>query len=235
MKKTILITTASAFCGLAHAATLQSVISTGAPSSDGWAITLTSGDAGQNGDFSGNSGTNGDGSGAGAGASAWALYANTGQTASAVYTLAGGGLSIGQSLSLDFDNGNIDLGGSVGMVLLNGGTEAFAFTFTGGDANYSIFDGATTDTGVGFTDDGQNVSITLTSAGTYSVDGTLLTGTFNNGQTTIDEVRVFNFNAGAGGPSNLFFNNLSVTQVPEPSSSALLTLAGLALILRRRK
>ncbi len=50
---------------------------------DLWSVTFSSGDAGQNGSFIGNSGSNGDGSGAGAGNPAWALYANSGQLATA--------------------------------------------------------------------------------------------------------------------------------------------------------
>src|SRR4029079_3460446 len=78
-------------------------------------VTLTSGDSNQNGDFQGDSAGNGDGSnagGTGAGSNAWAIYANSGQTANArasVPALATKAIdSAGEFISLDFDNGFID-------------------------------------------------------------------------------------------------------------------------------
>lgn len=231
------ITVITSLGTVAQAATLQSISATGNPSADGWSVSLDSGDGTKNGEFNGDSATNGGGSAAGAGSAAWALYANDGNNASATFTLAGGALSVGQIASLDFDNGWIDTPSVVGVRFLNSGVEVLGFTFTGGQANYNLSDGTTTDTGIGFTADGLNLALTLTSLGNYSlnVSGNVFTGTLNNGQTSFDQVRVVNESAGGGVERNVFFNNLSVTQVPEPSSSALLALGGLALVIRRRR
>ena len=238
MKNVLLITTVAASFGtVAQAATLQSISATGSPSADGWVVNLDSGDGTKNGEFNGDSATNGGGSAAGAGNAAWALYANSENNASATFTLAGGALSVGQIASLDFDNGWIDSPFIVGVYFLNGGTEVLNFTFTGGETNYALSDGTTTDTGIGFTADGFNLAVTLTALGSYSlnVDGNVFAGTLNNGQTSFDQIRVRNSSAGEGVERNVFFNNLSVTQVPEPSSSALLALGGFALVVRRRR
>jgi len=218
-------------------ATLTSVIATGSPSSDGWAVNFSNpGDGSQNGEFNGDSANNGGGSAAGAGATAWALYANTDQLSEAFFTLAGGALTTNQVVSLDFDNGPIDQGGSVGVTFLSGGVESLAFTIGGADTNYGVTDdGGFTTSPVTLTSDGLNLAVTLTGSGAYSLNagGTIITG--NLKESSIDQVRVFNFNAGSGDSHNVFFNNLSVTAVPEPSSTALLGLGGLSLLLRRRR
>lgn len=225
--------TGVAVSGMAHAASIQSLTASGAPGADGWSVTLTSGNGSENGEFNGDSAGNGGGSVAGAGATAWALYANSGQTASATYSLLGGALSIGQTLTLDFDNGWVDNGGEVGVRVLSGSTEGLKFSFTGGNANYMLDNGSITDTGFPFTADGLDINFTLTASGQYSIDGGAFTGTLNNALTSIDRIEVFNMNAGGGDERNVFFNNMTV--VPEPSSVALLGLGGLAMILRRRK
>ena len=63
----------------------------------------------------------------------------------------------------------------------------------------------------------------ITSLGQFAV-----TGTFNSGASG-----VLTFNA--AGPSRAVINGLEISAVPEPSTTALLGLGGLALILRRRK
>lgn len=57
-------------------------------------------------------------------------------------------------------------------------------------------------------------------------------GTFGNGVTAIDNIRVFNANAGGGGQFNLFANHITVA--PEPATARLGSL-GLLSLLRRRK
>lgn len=243
MKKTILYTlTGITISGMAQAATLQNVMATTNPGAEGWTITLTSGDGGQNGEFNGDSATNGGGSAAGAGATAWALYANSGATATARYNISGGALSIGQTLTMDFDNGWVNNAtdnspnpaGQVGIRLLQDGVVGFEFSFTGGTSNYMFDDGTVADSGIPFTADGLDVNFTITGSGQYSIDnGGTFTGTLNNSLASINQIEVFNISAGPGDERNVFFNNLSV--VPEPSSIALLGLGGLALILRRCK
>ena len=178
---------------------------------------------------------------------AFGLYANTGSTSEAIRPFDGS-LSVGQTFSVDFDTGFVNPGASVGVQLRTaGGANRFAFTFVGGGATYLVTDSGVQTTTVPFTDDGLNLSFTLTGADTYSftVDSNdqtaptsqTLTGTLA-GTGGIDQVRVFNTNAGNLGANDLFFNSLAVTggvtAVPEP----LTALGGTALIglvvLRRR-
>lgn len=225
-------------CLISHASAASLVTITaggGAPSTEGWAVTTTSGDSSQNGEFSGDSGSNGDGSGAGAGSPAWALYANSLQTADATYTLAGGALDIGQALGIDFDNGFIDAPGSVGVVFSSGGVEALAVTFAAGSPTYTLTDSTGSfSSGLPFTDDGVTINVAITASGAYDLNlgGANFVGTLANSTTSIDAVRVFNFSAGGGGERNVFFNNLTV--VPEPSSALLGSIALLGLLRRRR-
>ncbi|MGJ8697056.1 MAG: PEP-CTERM sorting domain-containing protein [Verrucomicrobiaceae bacterium] len=234
MKSYLILLCASALP--AGAATLMTLSATGSPSTQGWTITTTSGDGGQNGEFSGNSASNAGGaSGAGAGNPAWALYANSGQTASATYALAGGALSVGQALGIDFDNGYIETGGSAGIEFLNGTTQALLVSYSNGDASYRYADSSgSTLSGIGWTGDGFNVKVTMTASGTYSLDmaGSNFTGTLANTLPSFDTIRVYNNNAGGGGDRDVYFNNLQV--VPEPSSALLGGIALLGLLGRRR-
>lgn len=70
--------------------------------------------------------------------------------------------------------------------------------------------------------------LTQFNVGYNTLDGGAFEGGFNG---TITEARYFTFDDGAFAASDL----LQAATVPEPSSSALLGLGGLALILRRRK
>lgn len=174
---------------------------------------------------------------------AWGMYANGGNTADATRPFTGGTLSIGQSVSFDFDNGYID-SGTVGVGLQNAaGNNLWEMFFAGGNANYSNNDAAgVVATTVGYGDEGLKVKFTLTGAASYTVvytrrDGVNQTINGNliaNADQGIAQLRWFNFNAGPGTDHNAYLNNLSI--VPEPTT---LTLVGLgmlgALALRRRK
>ena len=229
-------------CLISHAsaATMMTITAGGGvPSAEGWAVTTTSGDPNRNGEFSGDSGTNGGGSGAGAGDPAWALYANNAQTADATYTLAGGALNIGQALGIDFDHGIIgepsNPFGSVGVVFSSGGVEALAVTISAGAPAYVLTDsGGSFSTGFPSTFDGLNINVAITASGEYDLNlgGASFAGTLANSTSSIDTIRVFNFSAGGGGDRNVFFNNLTV--VPEPSSALLGSIALLGLLRRRR-
>lgn len=215
----------------AFAASLQSV-----DASSGFGIFNTSGGSGgSSGTFTGASDI---------GNPSWGFYANNGETSQALYDFAGGALTVGQTVSFQIDNGNIQPGGTVGIGLQNigSGQNRFETYFSGGQSNYSRLDSAgVSSTGVGFTSSGLTFAFTLTGADTYSIDitpigssTTTLTGTLGgNAGSGVDRLRFFNFNAGAGGGSDAFLNNIEI--VPEPSSAALFGLAGIALALRRRK
>jgi hypothetical protein len=221
----------------AQAATLGVWTASGGanPGTDGWALTTSTGNSSQAGSFQGNSGGNGDGAGAGAGNPAWGFYANSGQSSSGVWSLAGGSLTVGQEVAIDFDNGFINTGSQVGVEFRSGTTVGLSIFLTGGASFYQVFrNGGVVNSTVGFTDNGFNIEVGSTGTSTYALSfGSFSqTGTFGNGVTAIDNIRVFNTNAGGGGQFNLFANNITV--VPEPAS-ALLGSLGLLALLRRRK
>jgi hypothetical protein len=194
---------------------------------DVWTVT-TSG-AGAKGSFLGNSA--GNGGAAGAGTSAWGIFAQNNNnvfSTTTVSSLVGRPLSLaGDFLSLDFDNGDIDTSAVVGIRLfdINNNSQA-TFRFTGGQSNYEIADSTTSSTGVGFTLDGFNVKFSLnnTSGGyTLQIGATTLSGrTLSQGTSQITYVQVFNMGAGSGSSHDVFFNNLTLSTVPE--TSAVLTI-----------
>jgi hypothetical protein len=176
----------------------------------------------------------------------WALYANSGQTAVMIYDF-GGTLGVGDSVSIDFDNGFIDSGGTVGFGLQNSsGQNRFEFYFTGGQSSYTLNDAggpkpvdpAGPATTLGYTANGVGtITFIQGSSNAYNllingnpVDNTGLTLTASD----ISRIRLFAFNTGTGSNHDQYFNNLVV--VPEPSTYALIIggLAMLIFIARRR-
>jgi hypothetical protein len=215
-----------------------------------WSLTATSGDGGQNGFFMGSSSANAGGSSGNidtAGVS-WGMYANSGQTASAIRPLTGGSLLVGQTITLSIDNGFVNSGASEGFgIQTSGGVNRMEFFYSGGGSgNYTLSDGSAGtphDTGIGFTGNGLSLAFTLTTTDTYSLAVTpnggstsMFTGTLSGvAGTGIDQLRFFDFNGGNGTGSNGdFFVNLLT--VPEPSTWAagILTLPALLLLRRRR-
>jgi hypothetical protein len=235
--KTQLILLLAAAAPPVPAATLGTWTASGGanPGTDGWSLTTSTGNTSQAGSFQGDSGGNGDGAGAGAGNPAWGFYANSGQSSSGVWNLAGGSLTVGQEVAIDFDNGFINTGSQVGVEFRSGTTVGLSIFFTGGASFYQVFrNGGVVNSTVGFTDNGFNIEVGSTGTATYALSfGSFSqTGTFGNGVTSIDNIRVFNSNAGGGGQFNVFANNITV--VPEPAVAMLGSLGMLAL-LRRRK
>lgn len=213
---------------------------------DVWSAAASTGDGNQAGNFLGDSGTNGFMDGAGAGASAWGLYANSGQSSSAVADISSfviRDLAVaGDFISLSFDNGFIEGGGEVGIRFKDPlGGNASTFRFTNGTSNYRIDDDATSfDTGIGFTSAGFNVTLTLeNSTGNYTLEaagntygGRALAGA----ATSIASIEVFNSNAGGGSERNVFFNNLTISAIPEASPLIVLSLvSGVIGLVRRRR
>ena len=150
-----------------------------------------------------------------------------------------GELSIGQTFSIDFDNGDVNGGGSVGFGLQDGsGNNLFEFFFVGGTTEYQVNrEGGAVNTGIGFTSSGLSLAVTRTDADEFSAaitpagsSTTVITGDFAGPDGSgPSQLRVFNANGGA----DVAFNNLAI--VPEPIA----TLGGSALLgliaLRRRK
>lgn len=194
----------------------------------------------------GNSKNNGDGDGNNdgdinsTGDKAWGLYANSGQTASAVRSF-NSALSVGQSFSLQMDNGWIENGGTVGFGLQNAsGDNRFEFFFVGGASKYQRNDaGGVQNTTLDFTDGGLTIVFQLTGVNSYTAtvtarydSGTTQTDTFSGtllNSGSIERLRLFNANAGPNSQRDAFFNNIAV---PEPSFLTLLALSG--MLLRRR-
>ena len=127
-------------------------------------------------------------------------------------------LAVGQVVSIDFDNGNVDNGSKVGFSLQTaGGADVLQFYFLGGAANYKYWDDVLNeqDTGIGWGYTGKRVQFVLTSATTYSLivtpcggSATTLTGTFSG--ATIAQVKLFNGNTAGGDPDNVYFNNFLI-------------------------
>ena len=190
------------------------------------------------GSFAGNSGSNGGGSGAGAGTTAWGIWSNVGGQSNSIHTFAGGALSVGQDIGLDFDNGFVDVGSTVGVSLRNAANNnLFEFFFTGGGSLYSKNDlGGASLTSQAYTADGFKFSFRLNSTSGYaaSLGGTALAGSLmaGGGDQAITNIRVFTVNNNGGAARDVFFNNLSIT--PEPSRVMFL-LAGLVWVGARRR
>lgn len=208
---------------------------------DVWTVTVT-GSSSESGSFLGDSKNNGSSppSGAGAGSSAWALYANQSQGAARqawadahLTSLVGAPVGqAGDSISLDFDNGDVDGGRFVGVQFY--GDSSFTtlvaeLSLTGGLSKYQWFDGGATHTSqlinaTDFTVDGFTLQLAFTD-NFGSFDLTLGSTSFANrtlasGATSMAGVRVFNFTAGASPASDVYFNNLTITTtsvVPEAS------------------
>lgn len=179
--------------------------------------------------FNGNSATNGDGDGnsdgdINTGGEAWGFYANSSKLSEAIRPFASP-LAVGQTFSIKMDNGWID-GGTVGLGLRNSlNNNVWEFFFVGGQAKYQInASGGVSNTLVDFTDEGLRLDFLLTSSTTWKLTLTQLangnvttyTGTLMNpaGGSTIDRVRLFNFNAGPDGQRNAFFNSMQICDPP---------------------
>jgi hypothetical protein len=152
------------------------------------------------------------------------MFANSGGQSDATLDFSQP-LAPGETLSLKMDNGFVD--GSVGFNLQNAaGATLVSFFFQGGNANYTLNDqNGSSDTGVGYTDEGLEISLTLTSATDFEIlitrreDGsiTALNGVLSlpaTGTQQISRLFLFNNNAGFNAPANLYFNSLEICALP---------------------
>ena len=167
----------------------------------------------------------------------------------ATHTFAGGALTVGQSVSLDYSNQNIDDGEMVGIRLLDGASSEAEFVFIGGTQAYSYTDSASADytaTSKGWSRvDLFQVVFTLTDANSYSMSitsgsggedgnpdvGSVVdswSGTFTG--SSIDGIQVF---TEGGDGSDQRFDNLAV--VPEPATIGLVGAFGVVAFLMRRR
>ncbi len=177
---------------------------------------------------------------------AFAMYGTGGAAAIASRPLIGGGLFLGQRFSVDMAVNDAE--GYKVIEVLNGSGSLFEFKVsgaTGGTNTTYKVDNAWTGNGTVSTVHDVNTIFHLSFTQTAWTGGDWeitrsggvnesYSGTYNG---TVDRV---NFYVGVTGVDNssksLYFNNLSVTAVPEPSSIAMLTLvAGGFLYGRRRR
>jgi hypothetical protein len=171
----------------------------------------------------------------------WVLYSfpdgPTAGSAFADHTFAGGALAVGETVSIRWANRAIQAGSSVGVSLMSSSTPAVTVRYMGQNPvdTYLYDDAGGNGQAVGQTFMYETLSpftFALTSATTYSAsyNGVPWSGTLAG---AIDGIRVFN--AAGGNGSDIFFNNLTVARVPEPSCLALAMLVGIGLAARRRQ
>jgi hypothetical protein len=242
--KRILLAVGIVMCaaGLASASNLFSYTATGSPgaSPDGvdqnnnpltaWTLVLTPGgtngnnDAGSDGEgvYFGN--PDGGGGIAGGSVGSWQEYSyqndgtGLGGSVDAYNTFAGGALTVGQTVSINFvmratdptSNGRPP--GTVGVSLMNGTNVAVEFfIFGGGPGYYEYTDSTKTNAKAGTMgykyQSAFNIAFTVTGANTYTAlcGSDAWSGTFNGTLTGIDA-----FNHAGGNGSDVGFNNLSV-------------------------
>ena len=182
--------------------------------------------------FVGSAASNAGGSSGGidsSGGKSWGARANNGAVASAVRSFSSGSLVVGQTFSIDMDNGWVEAGDSVGFDLQNSsGQTLLEISYVGFNASgtYSVTDASGQHSvGVSYTDGGVHMTVTLTSPTTYAAtmkplagastpfSGTLMSPSGGQG---ITQVRLFNANAAAGMVGSnwdVFWNNLQVSAV----------------------
>ncbi len=185
-----------------------------------WSLVRTSGDAG--GFFLGSSEYNAGGSaGIDTDEQSFGLWAPSGARVEAIRTL-GGGLAPGQAISFDLDNGWIDSGGFVGVVLRGIGGTRVEFSFAGGATNYGVTDArGTFSTAIPFTGDGVHAEIALLTLNSYELRAwdaaTPLavfsaTGTLSGPlDAPITEMAFFSAGAGDGSNYDAFWNNIRLS------------------------
>jgi hypothetical protein len=202
---------------------------------DAWTVVLTPGAPGNNGEgtYYGSQPSLGN---------AWQEYSyqNTapgnGGSVDAYDTFAGGALGIGQTVSINFNMRALDPGTQAGLSLLNGSGNAITFAIIGGGPNnYYYTDAGSTGANAGPLgyqyQNAFNIAFTVTGAGTYSAlafngNGTdSWNGTFSGSLIGMD---VFDHAGGNG--SDVGFNNLTISTVPEPSALAMSAAGGVLLL-----
>ena len=172
--------------------------------------------------------------------------------ANALRTFTEGNLTLGQTFSIqlavNFRNGD------KGLTLSNGGTEVFdfnvgpPFTNAADDYTYSVNGGGQTSLGLAYEPDSvftlsftqgsaNNVVVKIVRATSELGTETPLNSTFQFGP--INAFKLYNSGTADGGAdNNLYFNNLAITVIPEPSTLVLLAgpalLGGWSFLIRRR-
>ena len=155
-----------------------------------------------------------------------------------------GVLQVGQQFQVDFDNGYVASGQTVGVGLYNAANQPlWEVYFIGGNGFYFNHDAAgQVATVVSYGDEGLHVSFVLTGPNSYSMTLTRRDGVnqtingilINQGDQNIAEFRAFDANGqGGGDPYNFYVNSMVV---PDPPTVGLVVmgLLGAGAFLRRR-
>lgn len=149
-------------------------------------------------------------------ASGFGLWSNTGGTATASRSMTTP-LDNGDNFAMRFDNNFVNNGGQVGLSLADSlGNVRLRFYFVGGESTYRVSDAtAGRTTTIPWTDAGLTVSFTQTSSSSYrlAVGTTTVTGTLATGGS-IARFSVDSTGAGPDGNHNLYFGEISLTDVP---------------------
>ncbi len=148
-------------------------------------------------------------------ASGFGLWANNAGISTATRNFSTA-MVAGDSFALRFDNNWINNGSEVGFALADSsGNVKFRFYFVGGENNYRITDSTTArDSGLAYSENGLNLTLTLTSATGYtlSTGNTNITGTLASAGGAISRLIVENKNAGPDTPYNLYIGAMTHTR-----------------------
>jgi hypothetical protein len=155
-------------------------------------------------------------------------------------------LSVGQTFSVSLMFVNLDTSANMNALELedSSGTVLFSYWHQGGDGNDGWYTDSSVTGGVatGFAYDFQHLdsySLTLTSSTTYTFTDVTTSQSINGTLAgTVNQVEFLRANDSASAPSNgqdFKFNNLEITEVPEPTTFALVGVGASVLFLMRRR
>ncbi len=175
----------------------------------------------------------------------WGLFSHGPNDAIGAFRqLTGGPLSIGQSLMIDIDNGEVSPNTGFEGVQFVTSTDAILFRFEGVDTTYEVFTQGLTahqQSTLGFADEGLSLNLLRTGSATFDLKVTLRNGNSETlSLTTYDgDVLGILLQNSSGGPSpsnDAYFNSMRVGVVPEPNSLIMALLGTVVLgTLRRRR